>query len=1019
MADPAAVAAVPVPAVSSAPDRRWRRSTRWLLHTADGRSVLVLVLLPVALYVLPALFGHPAVAGDNAIQNFPLRVFTGQLLRQGHLPLWNPFIWSGSPLLGGLNAGAFYPFTFAFVVLPPIAAWVANLLVVYWAAGLGLYLLGRQLRLRPLPCLLAALTYSLAGTMSGQLVHLGVVQGMGWMPLLVFAQLRLSWAVLGTGPVLSDHPVGAPTPTSSGAWGPNPTPAVSDHPVGAPTPTSSGAWGPNPTPAVPDHPVGAPGGRSIWPWVTLLAAVVGLVALTGEPRSMAEAEVVGAVVTVWLVLRPYGGWAVTATRRLALVGWSVLAAAWGAATAAGQLLPGWSFINASQRASETFAYFGTGSLRISWTTLLLVPDLFGGDGLFGQPTYFNRYNLPEVVGYVGLLPLVAAFALATRSFGRRRDPRSSDWGLWLLLAVLGLLLTWGSFTPLGHLFVHIPLFGKTRLQSRNLGIVDLALAVLLAFWVDRSLGRRGAAAGDRAGGGDRAVAADRPAAAVAGEDTFAGWRRWVSAAPALGAAVLAVVVLAAPVAVEEYFGATADGAALGRQMTPWFAAQLVVAAAAAGLVLGWRRLTGTGRRRGVVAVVLVDLVLFLLSTSTGLTSGHTTLQPSTAQAAAVLGNDGRFAIYDTSALNVSDLSTIGQPDLNVLTKRPSVQGYGSILAHTYGTVTGTHSLDTLDPCALARGVFAPLRLATLLTLPQFLAPKVTAGQQPAAPAACPGAPAAGTAGRRTFYLGSSVTLSSASLVRTGPAAAGAGELRVGVVGPGGRTGWPVETVRTTAAGWTVRFATPQPAAGLVVTGPASSVSDTSVVDGTDGGRWALDGVLQQALGQPGWRYAGHWAQYGRFVRTGVPPPVWVAGAPAGSSATELSTTDWGTTVDRVTAAGPVTVVRSEAYMPGWRVQAVPVGGGPTRDLPVHRVGLVQGVRVPAGRWVLTFLYRPPGLNAGLAGSAVGLAGFVAVGVAALVRRRHRRGRGGRRQRSRHSQRSRHRQRGHLPGDSTA
>ena len=80
------------------------------------------MVVPLVLFVVPALFGYPAIAGDNTIQNFPLRALTGEVVRQGHLPLWNPFIWSGSPLLGGLNAGAAYPFTAAFAVLAPVAA---------------------------------------------------------------------------------------------------------------------------------------------------------------------------------------------------------------------------------------------------------------------------------------------------------------------------------------------------------------------------------------------------------------------------------------------------------------------------------------------------------------------------------------------------------------------------------------------------------------------------------------------------------------------------------------------------------------------------------------------------------------------------------------------------------------------------------------------------------------------------------------------------------------------------------
>ncbi|HEX3948065.1 MAG TPA: hypothetical protein VHW47_10180 [Acidimicrobiales bacterium] len=910
---------------------------RRLPGRTDRWAVLVLVLLPLALFVLPALAGYPAIGGDNAIQNFPLRVFTGQLIQQGHLPLWNPYIWSGSPLLGGLNAGSFYPLTFVFAALPPVAAWVVNLLAVYWAAGLGLYALGRQLRLRPLPCLLAALTYGFGGAMAGQLVHLPIVQGMGWMPLLVLAQLRLSWAVLGTGPV------GAPAGKA---------------------------------------------GRSPWPWVVLLAAMVGLVALTGEPRSMVEAEVVGVVVTAWLVLRPYGAPAVAPARRLGFLGLSALAAVWGAALSAAQLLPGWSFINASQRANESYAYFGTGSLRPAWTTLMLVPDLFGGDGLFGQPTYFNRYNLPEVTGYIGLLPLVAALALATRSLGRRRDPRSSDWGLWLLLAGLGVLMAWGSFTPLGHLLVHIPLFGKTRLQSRNIGIADLALAMLLAFWADRVLGQRARAPA-------AAGAAGPPAGEAPSEAPFGGWRRWVAAVPALATGVLCLVALAAPVALEEAFGADPVGAALGGRLAPWFAAQLVVSLAVLGLLFGWRRLGPIGRRRGLTGLVLADLFLFVLSTSTGLTPGHTTLEPTTARAAAVFGHDGRFAVYDTTALNIEDLSAVGQPDLNVLTKLPSVQGYGSILSDTYGSATGTHGLDALDPCALARGVFTPLRLATLLALPAFLAPGLVDGQAPPAPPACPGAPPAGTAGHRTFYLGRSVQLSGASLVRIGHPGTRQDllALRVGVLGSTGRTTWPAESVDRTAAGWSVRFDVPERAAGLVVTGPASQVSATSVVDGTAGGRWALDGVLQQALGQPGWRYTGNRTSYGRFVRTAVRPPVWVAGSPAGAGARQLRATEWGSAVDRVTAPAAVTVVRSQAYMPGWHVRAVPAGDGPARELPVVRVGLVQGVRVPAGRWTLTFLYRPPGLTAGLVASAAALIAFLAAAVVALVRHRRRPGRG--------------------------
>ncbi len=58
----------------------------------------------------PSSAGRPSAVTTRS-RTSRLRVFSGELLAQGHLPLWNPYIWSGSPLLGGLNAGSLYPFT--------------------------------------------------------------------------------------------------------------------------------------------------------------------------------------------------------------------------------------------------------------------------------------------------------------------------------------------------------------------------------------------------------------------------------------------------------------------------------------------------------------------------------------------------------------------------------------------------------------------------------------------------------------------------------------------------------------------------------------------------------------------------------------------------------------------------------------------------------------------------------------------------------------------------------------------
>ena len=127
---------------------------------ADRRAVFVLVVVPVVMFGLPTILGHPPITQDNLIQNFPLRSLSGAVMRSGHLPTWNRLIFGGSPLLGALNAGAFYPLTFAFVVLGDMLAWLVNIVSCYWAAGLGLYALARWLKVAPIPALLGALTYA-------------------------------------------------------------------------------------------------------------------------------------------------------------------------------------------------------------------------------------------------------------------------------------------------------------------------------------------------------------------------------------------------------------------------------------------------------------------------------------------------------------------------------------------------------------------------------------------------------------------------------------------------------------------------------------------------------------------------------------------------------------------------------------------------------------------------------------------------------------------------------------------
>ena len=163
----------------------------------------MLVAIPTAGFVLPDLFGgHLLITGDNLQQNYPLRVLVGSMLRHGQLPFWNQYIFSGTPLMADFNAGAFYPLTGLFVVMPDRAAWVATEVIVFSAVAIGMYVFLRSLTLSTAACLLGAATFAFAGPVLSQVNHLDMTEGFVAIPWMLLAVLhivrdgRWRWSIL-------------------------------------------------------------------------------------------------------------------------------------------------------------------------------------------------------------------------------------------------------------------------------------------------------------------------------------------------------------------------------------------------------------------------------------------------------------------------------------------------------------------------------------------------------------------------------------------------------------------------------------------------------------------------------------------------------------------------------------------------------------------------------------------------------------------------------------------------------
>jgi hypothetical protein len=883
-----AAAAFPAPA-RQAPARR----------AGDAVAVAVLLALPVIVFGVPALLGHAVLPGDDLTQNFPLRVLAGHEIRSGQLPLYNPYIWGGAPLLAGWNAGAVYPLTFLFAILPPIAAWTLNMIVTWAVAGLGMFCFLRALRLGSLAGFLGALSFAFAGAMSAQVAHFGLVAGMSWVPVQLLSVLRL-------------------TQTRSTA--------------------------------------------SRLRWMAVLAVAQGLTILAGEPRAIADAGVIVIIYAAWRVARlgrRCGPAAISVAAGLAL----------GICLGAVQWLPGLAVIGTSQRGASSVALFNSGSLPHRWLLLLLVPDLLGGSGSFGQPAFFAKYNLAEVTGYVGILPLVAAAALLGRL---RLRPRLPEWIVWHVMALVGVVLALGGNTPLGGLLAQLPLFGGQRLQSRNILVADLALAVLLAYWADHPVSERSQRLA-RAGGRRRAdretvLAAVPPLAMIAvvvlGLGWGAGLLHWLRAGP----------------------GAASVTGSLG----PWLVPYALIGGGAIAFVVFGRRLRPRPRSRWFGTLVVIDLVVFTLlgvvAVLPGLGRSPDAAAGQRATAAprpvAALGYPGRFAIYDPSQLDAPELPLLGSPDLNAISATPSVQGYSSLVGDFYASATGAHRAmgdgqDALDPRAVGDGALGQLGTSVLLTAPAYL---MTA---PGRSGPAPGPP--GT-GRRdvaadqhaTWYFATPLAVSRLEVPDADARQDAASGTQIGLMTTDGSTHWFPASAPDDSV---LAISLPHPVTGIAVValadGKPSQLGPLSVV-ASDGSVFVANGQLQDALVPPRWGYAGHDGSFAVFVNHSAQRALSLEALPgrsaSGASVRQVAGSAAEPAAAAVVSPHGVRVVRSVAAIPGWTATWHPQRGRAV-TLAVARAGLVQAVDVPPGRGIVTWSYVPPWFTAGFA---------LSLGAAALI-----------------------------------
>lgn len=158
-------------------DSRLRRHAPWLL------LALLLVLPYARLLTFHAVnLADDVFAADLLGGELPFRSAVGRSLRAGHLPLWEPGLYTGYPSFAG--GGTLDPLAGAlFAALPPAAAYDAFLLLMLAVAGFGAARLARALGASAPGAMLSALAWAHGGVLISQWRHMGVLGTTVWLPL--------------------------------------------------------------------------------------------------------------------------------------------------------------------------------------------------------------------------------------------------------------------------------------------------------------------------------------------------------------------------------------------------------------------------------------------------------------------------------------------------------------------------------------------------------------------------------------------------------------------------------------------------------------------------------------------------------------------------------------------------------------------------------------------------------------------------------------------------------------------
>lgn len=157
----------------------------------DAVAVAFLFFLPQAFFFRETLGRLTLGDRDAVFWFFPIYKFVAEQLRQGRLPLLNPFMYCGTPVLAEWQAGVFDPLNWIYLIATTSRTLTLSLQIAFSIALIGMYGYGRTIGFNRRASLTAAVIYGLSGFAVGRALYPGFLHIVALAPAVLLFVERL------------------------------------------------------------------------------------------------------------------------------------------------------------------------------------------------------------------------------------------------------------------------------------------------------------------------------------------------------------------------------------------------------------------------------------------------------------------------------------------------------------------------------------------------------------------------------------------------------------------------------------------------------------------------------------------------------------------------------------------------------------------------------------------------------------------------------------------------------------